>query len=183
MLLLDDCEVVPSLTDLGELSRGVREVFLCRDGPLAPREYIIAVVDETSTCVTRLDLDKGMEKLESPEVNCAVATSLLFVVDRYLAVVDCELLVYFVRCGASLFKNDVSTKGRLGTMGVKKEDKIIFEEIVEVTGMPGKTRRELAIERVEFKAPVADRKSEEEPDLFKTTLGGKLVTVDVKLPG
>ena len=109
-----------------------------------------------------------MVKLESPEVNCA-----LFLVDRNLAVADCKLLVEFLRCGAALFENVVPTKGGLGTMGVKREEIIIVEEIVELTGMPGKSRRELAIDCVEFKAPVADKTFEEESDLLKITLGGK----------
>ena len=102
-------------------------------------------VCETLTCATRLDIDRGMVKLESPEANCAVATSTLFVVDRNLAMADCKL-VEVVRCGASLFKNLVSTKSGLDTMAVEEKDTIIFEEIVELTGMLGKTRREPAID-------------------------------------
>ena len=136
---------------------------------------------ETLTCATRLDIDRGMVKLESPEANCAVATSTLSVMDRFLALAECELLVDFVRCGASLLNSVVLTKGGLGAMGVKKEDTIIFEEREELTGIPGNLRREPTIDRVEFKAPVADGRFEES-DLFKTTLGGKLVTVDVGLP-
>ena len=100
MLPWDNCEVVPGLSRaVGELIRGTRESLPARVGPLASREETI-VVRETFLCATRLEVDRRMMELASPEVKCAVPTILLLAVDRKLAVADCKLLVEFVRCVA-----------------------------------------------------------------------------------
>ena len=65
-------------------------------------------------------------------------------------------------------------------MGVDETDGMVFGEVVELK--PEKTRREPTIDSVEINAPVVDGKIEEESDLFKKTLGGKLVPVDIGLP-